>query len=330
MKLKKGSKEAKAFMAKLRAAKGKTKKVGAVKNKGIRAKKTYNNEVDLYKYFVVNNGKVETGFEFKNDALDAASDFDNAKVYNLTQLKQKGFKDPRNEWKYQIGYKSDRLTTLPLATRFISKYKKAGYSRKDAIKNANLDAAFSVNGWNKGGTYIIESGEKKPAKAKKVISVTRRKVVKAGTFKKFSRVGATQHKDTKSHNVNIRVLSGINKNMKPNLKFSVGSLPSYKDKDAAREIQLFADNDYLLYSQRLRPILINLSKKHKKGIYDVAKAAKLFRYFIDAAMQKYNKDFGSKNDSWSKLLSVSDRNVLANDYAINTLEEFELGNYTEK
>jgi len=68
-----------------------------------------------------------------------------------------------------------------------------------------------VAGWNKGGTYIIESGEGKPAKAKKVLKVTRRKVVKAGTFKNFTRVGATQHKDTKSHNVNIRVLSGFSR-----------------------------------------------------------------------------------------------------------------------
>ena len=56
-----------------------------------------------------------------------------------------------------------------------------------------------VAGWNKGGTYIIESGEGKPAKAKKVLKVTRRKVVKAGTFKDFTRVGA------------IRVLSGLSR-----------------------------------------------------------------------------------------------------------------------
>ena len=65
-----------------------------------------------------------------------------------------------------------------------------------------------VAGWNKGGTYIIESGEGKPKNANKVIKVERRKVVKAGTFKNFTRVGAVKHKDTKSHNVNIRVLSG--------------------------------------------------------------------------------------------------------------------------
>lgn len=75
------------------------------------------------------------------------------------------------------------------------------------IRAAKGKPKKKVSGWNKGGTYIIESGESKPAKAKKVLKVTRRKVVKPGTFKDFTRIGYT-HKDTKSHNVNIRVLSG--------------------------------------------------------------------------------------------------------------------------
>jgi hypothetical protein len=172
MRFKKGSKEAKAFMAKLRAKratkskikpkpsriddlllldeiKGRQKKIGAVsKNKGIRAKKAYNKDVDDYKYFVVYNGKVETGFEYKNDAIDAANDFDNAKVLNLTQLKQQGFDDPRNKWKYKIG---STLKLTPKETRL-------GATEND--------------------------------------------------FKKQSK---SYHKDTKSHNVNIRVVSGVNK-----------------------------------------------------------------------------------------------------------------------
>lgn len=171
MRFKKGSKEAKAFMAKLRAKratkskvkpkpsriddlllldeiKARQKKVGAVsKNKGIRAKKAYNKDVDAYKYFVVNNGKVESGFEYKNDALDVATDFDNAKVLNLIQLKQQGFEDPRNKWKYAIGSK---LKLTPKETRL-------GATEKD--------------------------------------------------FKPKSK---SYHKDTKSHNVNIRVISGFN------------------------------------------------------------------------------------------------------------------------
>ena len=110
-------------------------------------------------------------------------------------------------------------------------------------------------------------------------------------------------------------------------KIKIGSLPIYKDKDAAREIQIFADNDYLLYQQRKRPILINLGKKYKKGTFDIHKAAKLWRYYIDAAMQKYHKEFGSRG-KWSNLLSVPDRNLLALDYAIETKNEFDLGNFT--
>jgi len=157
MRLKKGSKEAKAFMAKLRAAKNKPKKVGASYDSGsfkVLGKK--------------NNQLVEISAQ--------PMTYEDAKKF----IKNEG----------------------------IEKY----YTNVDIIPyRGNKKTVKYIGGWNKGGTYIIESGEKKPAKAKKVISVTRRKVVKAGTFKKFSRVGATQHKDTKSHNVNIRVLSGVNK-----------------------------------------------------------------------------------------------------------------------
>jgi hypothetical protein len=112
------------------------------------------------------------------------------------------------------------------------------------------------------------------------------------------------------------------------LGINIGSLPKYNDKDAAREIQLYADNDYQLYNQRKRPILINLGKKYKKGTYDIQKAAKLWRYYIDAAMVKYNKEFGSRGDKWFELLNVSDRNLLALEYAMETKEEFDLGNFT--
>jgi hypothetical protein len=67
--------------------------------------------------------------------------------------------------KKKIGYKSDRIAQLIKTTPIIRKYKEKGYSRKDAIKNAMLDAGFMS--------------------------------------------GTKTHKDTKSHNVNIRVMSGM-------------------------------------------------------------------------------------------------------------------------
>lgn len=106
--------------------------------------------------------------------------------------------------------------------------------------------------------------------------------------------------------------------------------PKFYDEHAAREIEIFAENDGDLYRQQRRPILINLSKKYKKGVYDISKAAKLWRYFIDSAMKKYNKEFGSRGDKWSDLLKTSDRQILAEKWAQETKDEFDLNNFTEQ
>jgi hypothetical protein len=164
-----------------------------------------------------------------------------------------------------------------------------------------------------------KSAPKKVAKKAAPKKAAKKKHTKYGVVKKHVRRVAGLHKDTKSHNVNIRVVSGVGKNIK------IGSMPIYKDKDAAREIQLYADNDSQLYYQRRNPILKNLSKKYLKGQYDIEKAAKLWRYYIDAALQKYHKEFGGRG-SWSNLLSVPDRNLLAIEYAKATKDEFDLGN----
>ena len=164
-----------------------------------------------------------------------------------------------------------------------------------------------------------KAAPKKVAKKAAPKKAAKKKHTKYGVVKKHVRRVAGLHKDTKSHNVNIRVVSGVGKNIK------IGSMPIYKDKDAAREIQLYADNDSQLYYQRRNPILKNLSKKYLKGQYDIEKAAKLWRYYIDAALQKYHKEFGGRG-SWSNLLSVPDRNLLAIEYAKATKDEFDLGN----
>lgn len=194
----------------------------------------------------------------------------------------------------------------------------------------------------KGGysNYINEESLSKSALgAVKKKSATRVKAKKSRSTE--------MHTDTKSHNVNIRVVSGIkvkSKELRKQLakkgyrlthgytvvkRKSIGALPEYRDKDAAREIELYADNDSQLYYQRRRPILVNLAKKYKKGIYEIDKAAKLWKYYIEAAMQKYNKEFGSRGDKWSDLLDTHDRNLLATEYAIRTKQEFDLGNLPE-
>ena len=108
--------------------------IGAISKKltgkGSRAKNQYNAEVDAYKYFVYNldNCKIESGFEYKEDAIDLANDYDNAKVLSLRQLKQMGLQDPRPNWKYieGIGSTYDYMHPKAITHCFDGTYSDAG------------------------------------------------------------------------------------------------------------------------------------------------------------------------------------------------------------
>lgn len=69
-----------------------------------RAKKQYNKEVDAYKWFIVNleTQKAESGWEYKQDAIDALSDFDDNKNYKVVAevtLNKMGIENPKEKWK---------------------------------------------------------------------------------------------------------------------------------------------------------------------------------------------------------------------------------------
>jgi len=161
------------------------------------------------------------------------------------------------------------------------------------------DEYYKISGWQKGSTRLIERGEK-PVKGAKNIRVTRRQKPdvfgQKGTFKNFAKIGV------------------LNK-------------PQILDEVAAREIQIFLDNDRELYLKMKLPILKALQKKYSKGIYNIDSAAKIWQKYIEAGMVKYNKTFGNKYSKWFDLLSVSDRKLLALEYAKETLMEFNEGNF---
>jgi len=216
--------------------------------------------------------------------------------------------------------------------KFKAVVKEAGKLRK---KNPKLTQAQAVK-----QAWAISYGKKRAGVGAAVKKATPTKV-KAKKSKRTSEM----HTDTKSHNVNIRVVSGVkvkSKELRKQLqkkgyrlthgytvvkRKSIGEAPTFRDPDAAREIELFADNDSQLYFQMRKPILINLGKKYKKGTFDIDKAAKLWRYYVEAAMKKYNKEFGGRSDKWFDLLDTHDRNLLAREYAIRAKNEFELGNF---
>lgn len=91
---------------------------------------------------------------------------------------------------------------------------------------------------------IIEKGESKSAKPKATYQQVRSK---KGTFKGLKKVGALDksHKDTKSHNVNIRVVSGYKKPM-----YSMGNVDTKKLLDQfAKESKLKKDVVTILKSK---------------------------------------------------------------------------------
>lgn len=73
------------------------------------------------------------------------------------------------------------------------------------------------------------------------------------------------------------------------------------DERAARELELYIDNDGQLHRSSFVPIIANLVRKMKKGTYRPDMAAKLWAYHIKRGADKYVKEFGSRGDTVSDL-----------------------------
>src|SRR5688572_659731 len=175
-----------------------------------------------------------------------------------------------------------------------------------AIKEASRQLK---SGRKISATLLIEKKETKKTKPKRVVRITR---LKSGRFKKLQQVsGKGKYKMSGTHT-------------------SISNVPGYSDPDAAREIELYADNNNQLYFSRRLPILKNLAKKYRKGIYDTEKAAILWRYYIEDAMQRYHREFGSRGDHWTDRLKVPDRQLLAMEYAKQLKDEFDHGIFSHE
>lgn len=99
--------------------------------------------------------------------------------------------------------------------------------------------------------------------------------------------------------------------------------------DGAHELVLHGDNDSHLHRSSHRPIVKNLEKKHKKGVYDHEKAKKLWKYHADRAAQSYTKEHGHAGQKWHELFSTKDRKAAASHWADSHHEEMKAGNFHE-
>ena len=91
------------------------------------------------------------------------------------------------------------------------------------------------------------------------------------------------------------------------------------DKDAAKELFLYAVNNGNLYRQRTTPAIENLRRKAQKGIYDKERAVQLWQYIADEAARMYDKEFGSGRGSMT-MFNKATRNDTARQLA-NYYEE---------
>lgn len=62
----------------------------------------------------------------------------------------------------------------------------------------------------------------------------------------------------------------------------------------ADELELFIENDELLYHSQFIPICKNVQRRMAKGTYDSAKAVKLFMYLVDRGARMYCAEHGGK------------------------------------
>lgn len=99
------------------------------------------------------------------------------------------------------------------------------------------------------------------------------------------------------------------------------------DKAAAKELELFIDNDGDLYRQQTTPILKNLATKMAKGVYNKDLAVKLWMYLMDSGAKKYAKMESGDEASWNRTFSVETRKEVARLFNEAFLTEYSLGNY---
>lgn len=83
----------------------------------------------------------------------------------------------------------------------------------------------------------------------------------------------------------------------------------YKESHNAENLYLYTVNTSEIYHKHTTPIIQNLRKKAKKGVYDSEKAIDIFYSLANIGAQFYNKEFKEEQ----VYFSVTDRFTVAVD-----------------
>lgn len=83
-----------------------------------------------------------------------------------------------------------------------------------------------------------------------------------------------------------------------------------KETIESRELALYADNESDIYFVYIMPVIKNLAKHYKRGVFDHAKAIDAFYPAANAAAKKYCREFAKVEDA-PKVFDVTARYTAA-------------------
>ena len=92
-----------------------------------------------------------------------------------------------------------------------------------------------------------------------------------------------------------------------------------------RELELFIMNDQDLYRQMFMPIIMNIVRKMKRGVYDHKLAPRLWQYLVDQGAKKYVMQHGG---TVKNTFPKRAREELASDLADEQMEMIKAGEYS--
>ena len=173
-------------------------------------------------------------------------------------------------------------------------------------ESVELDEALKVN--KKDGPFTVVA-----LKGKKVV----------GQFR------GAEHGDLKDV---ITMMKSENKGAKISVESKGGKIVHtesfvVEDRESARELEIYIENDSALYKRQMLPIFKNLMTKKARGQYQSKLASKLFMYLVDTGAKQYVKEFDSDNAKWNVVFDKATRQQVADSLTRSFESEAESGAY---
>ena len=100
-----------------------------------------------------------------------------------------------------------------------------------------------------------------------------------------------------------------------------------QDSDAVNELDSYIMNNEELYRRRFMPIIENIKRKLRRGIYDHEKVIRLWMYLVDDAAREYIKEFGNPTQDVKDMFPKETRLKVAQVIADREKENIEQGEY---